>query len=102
MIWRCTPKCKPRQIARRPKTCVDGRGLGKTRHVEVCYLWLQDAVARKEGEILKIPGETTPADLMTKFMTGGRTEDLKKLMGCLLYTSPSPRDRTRSRMPSSA
>ena len=24
------------------------------------------------------------------------------LRGCLLYTSPSPRDRTRSRMPSSA
>ncbi len=24
------------------------------------------------------------------------------IMGCLLYTSPSPRDRTRSRMPSSA
>ena len=25
-----------------------------------------------------------------------------KLINCLLYTSPSPRDRTRSRMPSSA
>ena len=25
-----------------------------------------------------------------------------KNTGCLLYTSPSPRDRTRSRMPSSA
>ena len=25
-----------------------------------------------------------------------------KLYNCLLYTSPSPRDRTRSRMPSSA
>ena len=25
-----------------------------------------------------------------------------KTSGCLLYTSPSPRDRTRSRMPSSA
>ena len=24
------------------------------------------------------------------------------IKGCLLYTSPSPRDRTRSRMPSSA
>mgnify|MGYP003380744596 CR=1 FL=1 len=24
------------------------------------------------------------------------------MQGCLLYTSPSPRDRTRSRMPSSA
>ena len=27
---------------------------------------------------------------------------LWKLNSCLLYTSPSPRDRTRSRMPSSA
>ena len=27
---------------------------------------------------------------------------IKKKKGCLLYTSPSPRDRTRSRMPSSA
>jgi len=31
-----------------------------------------------------------------------RLEDLDKEMTCLLYTSPSPRDRTRSRMPSSA
>ena len=28
--------------------------------------------------------------------------DLEADNGCLLYTSPSPRDRTRSRMPSSA
>ena len=27
---------------------------------------------------------------------------LKCVKACLLYTSPSPRDRTRSRMPSSA
>jgi len=26
----------------------------------------------------------------------------KHIIDCLLYTSPSPRDRTRSRMPSSA
>ena len=29
-------------------------------------------------------------------------KDLRVSVGCLLYTSPSPRDRTRSRMPSSA
>ena len=29
-------------------------------------------------------------------------EKLKKVFGCLLYTSPSPRDRQKSRMPSSA
>ena len=28
--------------------------------------------------------------------------ELEDLITCLLYTSPSPRDRTRSRMPSSA
>ena len=28
--------------------------------------------------------------------------DTKGSIDCLLYTSPSPRDRTRSRMPSSA
>ena len=30
----------------------------------------------------------------------GRTQEL--VYRCLLYTSPSPRDRTRNRMPSSA
>ena len=29
-------------------------------------------------------------------------DDQLSVLGCLLYTSPSPRDRTRSRMPSSA
>ena len=31
-----------------------------------------------------------------------KLEEIKRLKSCLLYTSPSPRDRTRSRMPSSA
>ena len=30
------------------------------------------------------------------------TNEVKTFSSCLLYTSPSPRDRTRSRMPSSA
>ena len=36
---------------------------------------------------------------------GRKTKSLVNMLknvGCLLYTSPSPRDRTRSRMPSSA
>ena len=32
----------------------------------------------------------------------GLVGEVVRLIGCLLYTSPSPRDRTRSRMPSSA
>jgi len=36
---------------------------------------------------------------VTDFSQG---KDLEEISVCLLYTSPSPRDRTRSRMPSSA
>ena len=35
-------------------------------------------------------------------LTGKEAQAVLDLGGCLLYTSPSPRDRTRSRMPSSA
>ena len=34
--------------------------------------------------------------------TKGQTLEVHRKTTCLLYTSPSPRDRTRSRMPSSA
>ena len=34
--------------------------------------------------------------------SGVKMKDYNLLNSCLLYTSPSPRDRTRSRMPSSA
>ena len=40
-------------------------------------------------------------DRFGNFKFGGR-RNLSIFIICLLYTSPSPRDRTRSRMPSSA
>ena len=49
-------------------------------------------------------GEAEPEDLSGNLIVqlGLVTEDLNRLWYCLLYTSPSPRDRQRSRMPSSA
>ena len=46
---------------------------------------------------------SSPAELLTK-ITGEAKEtgDEVKAISCLLYTSPSPRDATLSRMPSSA
>ena len=35
-------------------------------------------------------------------VSGGTLAFITGIYTCLLYTSPSPRDRTRSRMPSSA
>ena len=41
--------------------------------------------------------------ILRKDRQSGAEEEIATLgTGCLLYTSPSPRDRTRSRMPSSA
>ena len=40
--------------------------------------------------------------LAEKFLNGEITKDELEFKSCLLYTSPSPRDRQKSRMPSSA
>ena len=40
--------------------------------------------------------------LLEKFLSDRGKIRSSLITGCLLYTSPSPRDRTRSRMPSSA
>ena len=47
---------------------------------------------------------TKPGPVINKNIYGQFAEHLGTGIyeGCLLYTSPSPRDRTRSRMPSSA
>ena len=44
----------------------------------------------------------TMNSLAAAYRRQGMHSDAEVLYNCLLYTSPSPRDRTRSRMPSSA
>ncbi len=46
------------------------RGLGKLRHIEVGYLWLQDIVAKKKVLVHKVKGEDNPADLGTNHLSG--------------------------------
>ena len=58
--------------------------------------------ALKEAQIVA-EYEPTSYTLMEGFeFSGNSFERCGNGKGCLLYTSPSPRDRTRSRMPSSA
>ena len=51
------------------------------------------------GEEYVIPSSTNPT---MPYTVNTLEEHLDMLMVCLLYTSPSPRDATLSRMPSSA
>ena len=44
-------------------------GLGKLRHLNVRYLWLQEKVKEEDFELLKVAGLANPADLMTKHLS---------------------------------
>ena len=58
----------------------------------------------KSNEPLKLVS-INPTDIIGSkelWVYNTKTRKLGKYVACLLYTSPSPRDRTRSRMPSSA
>jgi len=63
--------------------------LGQEKNLEITMLMVTSSSA---GE-----GVTTIA----ASLAAGIAKDMRN-RSCLLYTSPSPRDRTRSRMPSSA
>lgn len=41
-------------------------GLGKARHTETAELWIQDALERRDVVLVKVPGEHTPPDVLTK------------------------------------
>ena len=72
---------------------------------------LHQAVEAKENVKIQNENQTLASITFQNFfrlydklsgMTGTADTEAFELQSCLLYTSPSPRDRTRSRMPSSA
>ena len=63
---------------------------------------LAEAIAAMEKS--ELVAETLGEHVFDHFLRNKRAEwaEYRRQVTCLLYTSPSPRDRTRSRMPSSA
>ena len=62
-------------------------------YVSNCTNFIQNSIGMKiDGNSVFGPFKSMVTDAFTQYNASG----------CLLYTSPSPRDRTRSRMPSSA
>ena len=59
----------------------------------------RDLVISGIDELPGLGEERYGTDFVT---TWGGVANTARIGACLLYTSPSPRDRTRSRMPSSA
>ena len=67
--------------------------------------WFEMATVAGAADMVE-DGQTTVGTLLAiehlRPSPVGATVTIHCSMPCLLYTSPSPRDRTRSRMPSSA
>ena len=68
------------------------RRVGKTMLVKEILNTLNEPVLILNGEDINVHDKLSIRS----------AENYKQLLGCLLYTSPSPRDRQKSRMPSSA
>ena len=67
------------------------------------YFWiekLKDKPKYKLGQNFLI--DTNISRKITKLVQGQLADPIIEVGPCLLYTSPSPRDRSLSRMPSSA
>ena len=73
-------------------------GLGKLRHIDTGYLWIQEKAAQKELEFGKVAGDWNAADLLKKDLgksdiekhmvalscefAAGRAESASKLVEC--------------------
>ena len=63
---------------------------------------MQSSVDHLKSELTKVRTGKASASLVKDIMVDYYGTPTPLAQVCLLYTSPSPRDRTRSRMPSSA
>ena len=56
-------------------------GVGKMRHVELQYFWLQQAIRAGKLSMRRVPGKANPADLMTKFLGSDDCQQKMAKMG---------------------
>ena len=57
------------------------QGLGRLRHVQTRYLWVQERVRRGEVAVSKVRGDRNPSDMLTKPMGKGKREYFMKMIG---------------------
>ena len=63
------------------KAVAKRRGLGKLRHVELKWLWVQDMVKEGRVKLKTVRGEENVADHLTKPKTRADIEELLKTVG---------------------
>ena len=59
------------------------RGMGKIRHLDTADLWVQEKIRTGRVELLKVPGQENPADIMTKYVDKGLMSKMLVKMGMM-------------------
>ena len=63
------------------KGTVNRVGLGKARHIQTRYLWLQERVAMNHLKVEHIPGKRNRSDVLTKSVPGVQMKDTMNRSG---------------------
>ena len=56
------------------------QGLGKLRHIDVHWLWIQERIKAGDLSANKVPGKENPADLLTKHLSGDEIQKHMRLL----------------------
>ena len=64
------------------------RGLGRVKHIDTIFLWVQEVIAKGRVAVDKKHTSVMLADILTKAMTEGRMESMLSKMG-FTYDSKS-------------
>ena len=59
-------------------------GLGKLRHIQTQYLWIQERVSAKDFSLTKVVGTANPADMLTKYLARADLEKHLEFSGLIL------------------
>ena len=101
----------PIELAATALRALRDRNALDTARVDDVILGCVEPVAEQGADIARVAAlyadyaQTAPGVTVSRFCASGLeacNQAAAQIMSCLFYTSPSPRDRTRSRMPSSA
>ena len=64
------------------KGAASRRGLGKTRHIDTQYLWVQERLQAGSFSLHKEATADNVGDLFTKFLDAKKIEDFTSRLGC--------------------
>jgi hypothetical protein len=66
------------------KSVASRRGLGKLRHVELKYLWIQDVMKEGRLKVRKVDGANNVADHLTKGKSGSEMARMLRGAGAVV------------------